>query len=250
MAREAARAHRQAGRDPRRPARPEAAASATSRAASSSSSRAASDRADDRGTWRRLRRDAPVSLATGCPRRSDEGRRSTSPTAGSACGCSRSATTRSAARSRSAGRSPRTRALNLPGRRGRRCPRPGREDLAWVDFAIEHEIDLLAVSFVRRAEDLDAGRAADPHRRRRHPGDREDREAAGRRARRGDRQGGDARDHGRPRRPRDRAADRGGARAFRSGCSRSPASYSKPVDHRDPDARLDGRLDRARRAPR
>ena len=43
--------------------------------------------------------------------------------------------------------------LNLPGAEVG-LPAAGREDLAWVDFAIEHEIDLLAVSFVRRAEDL------------------------------------------------------------------------------------------------
>jgi len=43
--------------------------------------------------------------------------------------------------------------LNLPGAEVE-LPAAGREDLAWVDFAVEQEIDLLAVSFVRRAEDL------------------------------------------------------------------------------------------------
>ena len=43
--------------------------------------------------------------------------------------------------------------LNLPGAEVG-LPAAGREDLAWVDFAIEQGIDLLAVSFVRRAEDL------------------------------------------------------------------------------------------------
>jgi len=43
--------------------------------------------------------------------------------------------------------------LNLPGAEVE-LPAAGREDLAWVDFAIEQKIDLLAVSFVRRAEDL------------------------------------------------------------------------------------------------
>lgn len=43
--------------------------------------------------------------------------------------------------------------LNLPGAEVT-LPSAGRNDLAWVDFAIEHGIDLLAVSFVRRAEDL------------------------------------------------------------------------------------------------
>ena len=43
--------------------------------------------------------------------------------------------------------------LNLPGA-SVGLPAAGREDLEWVDFAVEQEIDLLAVSFVRRAEDL------------------------------------------------------------------------------------------------
>jgi pyruvate kinase len=44
--------------------------------------------------------------------------------------------------------------LNLPGA-DVGLPAAGREDLAWVDFAVAHGIDLLAVSFVRRAEDLE-----------------------------------------------------------------------------------------------
>ncbi len=44
--------------------------------------------------------------------------------------------------------------LNLPGA-DVTLPSAGRDDLVWVDFAIEQGIDLLAVSFVRRAEDLD-----------------------------------------------------------------------------------------------
>jgi pyruvate kinase len=43
--------------------------------------------------------------------------------------------------------------LNLPGA-DVQLPAAGRADLDWVDFAIEQEIDLLAVSFVRRAEDI------------------------------------------------------------------------------------------------
>jgi pyruvate kinase len=43
--------------------------------------------------------------------------------------------------------------LNVPGANVD-LPSAGRDDLTWVDFAIEHEVDLLAVSFVRRAEDL------------------------------------------------------------------------------------------------
>ena len=44
--------------------------------------------------------------------------------------------------------------MNLPGAEVT-LPSAGRNDLAWVDFAIAHGIDLLAVSFVRRAEDLE-----------------------------------------------------------------------------------------------
>lgn len=44
--------------------------------------------------------------------------------------------------------------LNLPGAEVG-LPSAGRADLAWVDFAVEQGIDLLAVSFVRRAEDLE-----------------------------------------------------------------------------------------------
>ena len=43
--------------------------------------------------------------------------------------------------------------LNLPGAEVA-LPAAGRADLEWVDFAVEQGIDLLAVSFVRRAEDL------------------------------------------------------------------------------------------------
>jgi pyruvate kinase len=43
--------------------------------------------------------------------------------------------------------------LNLPGE-DTGLPAAGEADLEWVDFAVTHGIDLLAVSFVRRAEDL------------------------------------------------------------------------------------------------
>jgi pyruvate kinase len=43
--------------------------------------------------------------------------------------------------------------LNLPGSEVG-LPAAGREDLEWIDFAVEHDIDLLAISFVRRAEDI------------------------------------------------------------------------------------------------
>ena len=43
--------------------------------------------------------------------------------------------------------------LNVPGAE-MPLPAAGREDLEWVDFAVEQKIDLLAISFVRRAEDI------------------------------------------------------------------------------------------------
>jgi pyruvate kinase len=43
--------------------------------------------------------------------------------------------------------------LNLPGSEVE-LPAAGRDDLEWVDFAVEQKLDLLAISFVRRAEDI------------------------------------------------------------------------------------------------
>jgi pyruvate kinase len=43
--------------------------------------------------------------------------------------------------------------INLPGA-ATALPSAGEDDLDWVDFAVDQEIDLLAVSFVRSAEDL------------------------------------------------------------------------------------------------
>jgi len=45
--------------------------------------------------------------------------------------------------------------LNMPGTE-MPLPSAGRADLGWVDFSVEQGIDLIAVSFVRRAEDLQA----------------------------------------------------------------------------------------------
>ena len=70
--------------------------------------------------------------------------------------------------------------------------------------------------------------------------DRQDREAAGGAARGGDRARRRLRD-GRARRPRHRDADRGGADRAEAG-DRAGRRARPPVDHRDADARLDGRL--------
>jgi pyruvate kinase len=43
--------------------------------------------------------------------------------------------------------------LNLPGAEVE-LPAAGSEDLEWVDFAVKQKIDLLAISFVRRADDI------------------------------------------------------------------------------------------------
>ncbi len=78
--------------------------------------------------------------------------------------------------------------------------------------------------------------------------DREDREAAGRPARGGDRARRRLRD-GRPRRPRDRDAHRGGPDRAEAG-DRAGRRARAPVDHRHADARLDGLALAARPAPR
>ncbi len=44
--------------------------------------------------------------------------------------------------------------VNLPGA-VTGMPAAGDDDLGWVEFAVEHEVDLLAVSFVRSAQDLE-----------------------------------------------------------------------------------------------
>ena len=78
--------------------------------------------------------------------------------------------------------------------------------------------------------------------------DRQDREAAGRPARGGDRARGRLRD-GRPRRPRHRDAHRGGPDRAEAG-DRARRRARPPVDHRHADARLDGLLAPAPPAPR
>ena len=132
--------------------------------------------------------------------------------------------------------------LNIPGETAA-LPAVPEEDLVHVRTGERIGVDLVALSFVRRAEDVDV--AAQAHA---AAADRQDREAAGRPARRGDRARRRLRD-GRPRRPR---ASRCASRRCRSSRSRYRARRrARPArDHRDADARLDGRLLAARRAPR
>ena len=80
------------------------------------------------------------------------------------------------------------------------------------------------------------------------PAGRQDREAAGGRCGRGDHPRSRLRD-GRPRRPRDRAADRRGPDRAEA-AARAGRAARAPLDHRYPDARLDGRLVATRPAPR
>ena len=84
------------------------------------------------------------------------------------------------------------------------------EDIALMDAGLAMGLDLFALSFVRRREDLEPVRRHLAREGLRGPADRQDREAPGRRQRRGDHRGL-RRDHDRPRRSGDRAADRGGA---------------------------------------
>ena len=70
--------------------------------------------------------------------------------------------------------------LNIPGRLDI-LPAVPEEDLEHLRAGIEIGVDIVALSFVRRPEDVHVRARAHAH-----PADREDREAAGRRARRGD----------------------------------------------------------------
>ena len=131
--------------------------------------------------------------------------------------------------------------LNMPGTEVP-LPSAGRVDLDWVDFAVEHGIDLLAVSFVRRAEDLQpverrvrvAGADIPLIAKIEKPQAAENAEAI---IARGGRAGSWS-----PAATSGSSCRSSGCRPSRSGCWRSPASDSQAVDHRDPDAGLDGLL--------
>ena len=90
-------------------------------------------------------------------------------------------------------------------------------DLGWVEFAVEHGVDLLAVSFVSTAADLEPvaerlralGSDIPLIAKIEKPQAAENAEEIVAR--------GDRRDHGRPRRPRDRAAAGARCRSSRSG---------------------------------
>ena len=98
--------------------------------------------------------------------------------------------------------------LNLPGA-DEELPATGVEDEAWIEFAATNEVDLLAVSFVRRASDIEK---VDAQLDRRDAGmpvvAKIEKPQAAERAR--DHRGRRRRDHGRARRPRGRAAAGGG----------------------------------------
>ena len=68
-------------------------------------------------------------------------------------------------------------------------PAVSEEDIALMDAGLAMGLDLFALSFVRRREDLEPVRRAPGRARHRGPADRQDREAPGRRQRRGDHRG-------------------------------------------------------------
>ena len=107
-------------------------------------------------------------------------------------------------------------------------PAVSAEDISLIDAGLEMGLDFFALSFVRRREDLDPVREHLAQREAGGAADRQDREAAGGGERRGDRRGG-RRDHDRPRRPRHRAADRGGAARPEAAAGAVPGRRAKPT---------------------
>ena len=122
-------------------------------------------------------------------------------------------------------------------------PAVSEEDIALMDAGIDMGVDYFALSFVRRREDLEPVREHLRARGSTTPADRQDREAAGRGQLGGDR-GRGRRDHGGPRRPGHRAADRGGA-ARAEAPARPGRAAGQAGDHGHPDAGVDGALDPA-----
>ena len=121
-----------------------------------------------------------------------------------------------------------------PGRRAaRRCPRRTSRTCA---PASSIGVDLVALSFVRRPEDVLLRARA--HARAAH---RQDREAPGRRPRRGDHQASPTASWSRAATSASSCRSRR-CRSSRSACSPWPGAHGAPVDHRDADARLDGHL--------
>ena len=77
---------------------------------------------------------------------------STSPTARSACGSTAATTAASTAEVEVGGTLSSHKGMNIPGATG---PASTDNDLGWVEFAVEHGLDLLAISFVSTASDLE-----------------------------------------------------------------------------------------------
>ena len=152
------RPRRPARRDPAGPARARSCGSARCATTSPSSSPATTLTFALRRREARRRRAACRSPGPGSPSavEPDDGA-STSPTARCACACSARAraTARSTPRSRSAARSPRARASTSPAR-STRCPSVPEEDLELLRHGESIGVDLVALSFVRRAEDIDS----------------------------------------------------------------------------------------------
>ena len=102
--------------------------------------------ATSRATTGRSRSPGPASPR--CARTSW----STSPTARSACGSTRATRAASTAEVEVGGTLSSHKGMNIPGATG---PASTDNDLGWVEFAVEHGLDLLAISFVSSAADLE-----------------------------------------------------------------------------------------------
>ena len=115
--------------------------------------------------------------------------------------------------------------INLPGVEVS-APALSEKDRTDIGFALRHGVDYVALSFVRRPEDVRRGQAPAHGRPGVDPGHRQDREAAGARAARRDHRRR-RRHHGRARRSRRRARPREGAARGRSASSRRPTSAAR-----------------------
>ena len=149
------RAGRARGRGARRPAGAEAAdrrAARRRRRAGDRNARDPDPDAQSRGTARRSR--SPGRASPRCARTSS----STSPTARSGCGSREPEPDGVECEVEVGGTLSSHKGMNVPGATAGPAATDG--DLGWVEFAVEHGIDLLAISFVSSAADLGAGHRA------------------------------------------------------------------------------------------
>ena len=128
--------------------------------------------------------------------------------------------------------------MSLPGMNVS-VPALSEKDIDDLEFALRLGVDFVALSFVRSPADIELVHEVMDRVGRRAAGHRQAGEARGGRQPRGDR-AGLRRDHGRPRRPRRRAAARAGAAGAEAGHPDGPRE--RQAGHRrHPDARVDDR---------